>query len=241
MYNVGMDEKEKQEILALAQSFFKDVIVVNHANNLNKLSKLSAYNYNPFLTRYLAKFFSGHDDPKNIAKVLIYPRILGTSINTSFGQNIQKFCSGVLKKFGSTTPGIDIEFVDTADNRKKYCQIKAGPDTINKDDVTTISNHFSAAKNLAKTNNLDLRITDLVIGVLYGNKEDLSANYKKLNERYEIFVGNEFWKRLTGDDSFYFDLIKSFSKVADNINGRSHLHKTVEKLAEDIARNSGLI
>lgn len=236
-----MNELEKQEILKLAQSFFKEVIVKNHAKNLLSLAKLSSYNYNPFLVRYLAKFFTGNDHAESIAKVLLYPRILGTSINTSFGQNIQRFCSEVLKKFGSTTPGIDIEFIDSVDNRKKYCQIKSGPETINKDDVVTITDHFKATINLAKTNHLDLRITDLVVGVLYGNKEDLSGNYKNLNKKCEIFVGKEFWKRLTGDDNFYFELIKSFGKVADDINGARQLKKTIKKLAEDITRNPGLI
>lgn len=236
-----MDELEKQEILKLSQAYFKDIVVKNHAAKLTTLTRLSSYNYNPFLVRYLAKFFTGNDDAESIAKVLLYPRILGTSINTSFGQNIQRFCSEVLKKFGSTTPGIDIEFIDTVDNRKKYCQIKSGPETINKDDVATITGHFRAAINLARTNNLDLRMTDLVIGVLYGNDEDLSGNYKKLNEKYEIYVGKEFWKRLTGDDDFYFEIIKAFGKVADDINGKAQLQKTVKKLAEDITKNSGLI
>lgn len=75
---------------------------------------------------YLANFLTGNSSPKSIAKALIYPRILGTSITTSFGTNIQKFTNDVLDAFGSTTPGIDIEFIDRIDGHKKYCQMKSG-------------------------------------------------------------------------------------------------------------------
>lgn len=50
--------------------------------------------------------------------------------------------------FGSMVSGIDIEFEDALDGRHKYCQVKLGPNTINKDDVVTIHNHFKDARNL---------------------------------------------------------------------------------------------
>lgn len=224
-------------ILEEARKFFRDTIVINHASKLSSLTKISTYNYNPFLTRYLAKFFTGKDDATSIAEVLLYPRILGTSINTSFGQNIQKFCSQVLKKYGSAVSGIDIEFIDSIDGRKKYCQIKAGPETINKDDVTTISSHFSAIKNLARTNNLDVRMNDLVVGVLYGQDSDLSGNYRRVQQNYEVLVGQDFWTRLTGDQDFYKDLIKAFGDVADVVDGKTKLRKTLLLLAMDVEKS----
>lgn len=229
-----MDAKERKEILEKAKLFFRDSIVVNHAAKLSSLSKLSTYNYNPFLVKYLAKFFAGKDDAESIAKVLLYPRVLGTSINTSFGSNIQKFISSVLGKYGSAVSGIDIEFMDSLDGRKKYCQLKSGPETINKDDVETISRHFDSIKNLAKTNNLDLRTTDLVVGVLYGNKDDLSTFYKKLHKSYEVIPGQEFWERLTGDKHFYVDLSDAFGEVADSVGGHKKILETLKKLSTDI-------
>jgi len=85
----------------------------------------------------------------SIARALVYPRILGTSIATSFGQNIQRFCTEVLSGFGSAISGVDIEFIDQLDGRKKYCQVKSGPETINKDDIETISRHFLGIKGIA--------------------------------------------------------------------------------------------
>ena len=80
---------DRNLLLQKSKEFFKSVIVPNHIKNLNKLIKLNRFDYNPFLIGYLSRFMSGKFDAENAAKVLLYPRILGTSINTSFGQNIQ--------------------------------------------------------------------------------------------------------------------------------------------------------
>lgn len=63
---------------------------------------------------------------KDALEEIIEARSLGTSINTSFGTNLQKFCSDILSGYASTTSGIDIEFIDFIDGKRKYCQIKAG-------------------------------------------------------------------------------------------------------------------
>lgn len=227
----------KEEILKEAKSFFKEVIVKNHLSNLNKLKSLSNFQYNPFLVDYLAVFLEGKATSKNIAKVLVYPRILSTSINTSFGQNIQTFCSRVLPGYGSAIQGIDLEFIDQVDRRKKYCQIKAGPNTINKDDVITIKNHFQGIKNLARTNNLEIHYSDLIIGILYGESSELNANYKNIAKDYSIFVGQEFWYRLTGDRDFYKDLINVFSETASEYNAQKKIKNVINILAVQIEKD----
>ena len=176
-----MDKKERDRILEKARVFFKTSIADSHASNTQKLSKLKAFNVNPFTVHYLASFAFGDESPESLAKALIYPRVLGTSIATTFGNNVQTFCHEVLEGFASTTTGMDIEFMDSVDGRKKYCQLKAGPQTINKDDVETIEGHFVGLKNLARTNHLtDFNpMTDCCVGILYGDHSQISANYKK--------------------------------------------------------------
>ena len=234
-----MNDLERKGILKKAKIFFKNSIILKHVAKLSSLSKLSRYDYNPYLVKYLAILLSGKYRFDSIAKVLLYPRVLGTSISTSFGSNIQKFISTVLGKYGSSTLGIDIEFIDKKDGRKKYCQLKSGPETINKDDVVTISNHFNTIRNLAKTNNLDLRVNDLVVGVLYGNKSDLSTFYKTLQKTYEVIPGQEFWERLTGDKLFYKDLINAFAEVTSTAGGHKKLKQTLKDLATNI-KESGV-
>ena len=169
-----------------------------------------------------------------MAKALLYPRVLGTSISTTFGTQLQYFCNEVLSSYASTTSGIDIEFIDSFDGRRKYCQVKAGPTTINHDDVDTIKNHFRAIRNLARTNHLDLNITDCIVGVFYGTENTLSQSYKRINEEYPVYVGAEFWHRLTGDSNFYYDLINAFAGVADEMDSTELIQQVLQNLANEL-------
>jgi hypothetical protein len=230
-----MNNKQKQKIIENAKSFFRDEIVQNHINRAcQRASKLSSYNINPFLYKYLANFLTGNDKAESIAKALVLPRILGTSINTSFGMKIQSLISSLFEGLGSTTQGIDIEFIDEIDKRKKYCQLKAGPNTINKDDVVTIVNHFNGVRNLARTNNLNIGINDMIVGVIYGDHNDLSSHYKKIEQNYPVIVGQDFWHRLTGQENFYFELIDAIGEVALEVDATKVVSETISKLAKEI-------
>ena len=238
-----MDNQKRTEILKKARDFFKTSIADSHASNTQKLTKLKEFNVNPFTVHYLASFAFGDETPKSLAKALIYPRVLGTSIATTFVNNVQTFCHEVLKGYASTTAGMDIEFTDAIDGRKKYCQLKAGPQTINKDDVETINRHFASLKNLARTNHLDdfNPMTDCCVGILYGDHSQISANYKRIEKDYPVYVGKEFWHHLTGDESFYEDLIDVFSDCAKDYTDTNLLDLTIEELANDITKHSEVL
>lgn len=229
-----MTEAEKQQILLDAKRFFRSKIAEKHIANTEKLNSLDKFNINPFTHKYLAQFAFGDSSPENMAKAILYPRILGTSISTTFGTQLQYFCNEVLSSYASTTSGIDIEFIDALDGRRKYCQVKSGPTTINHDDVKTIKDHFKAIQNLARTNHLNLNITDCIVGVFYGTEETLSQSYKKINEDYPVYVGKEFWYRLTGDDSFYSCLINAFAEVAEEMDSSELIQEMLHKLATEI-------
>lgn len=226
--------ENKNEILEKAKIWFRETIVENHAINTKKLKNPKEFNINPFLAIYLANFLTGNSKPESIAKALIYPRVLGNSITTSFGQNIQKFTGEVLDAFGSTTSGIDIEFIDQIDGRKKYCQLKAGPNTLNKDDVETIAGHFKSVIRLAKTNNLTVSFNDLVVGLIYGEKEEISGHYKRITSQYHfpILHAQDFWHRLTGDIDFYQDLVRIIGSVAVETDYSKELSDIIATLAQ---------
>ena len=233
-----MTQTEKKIILDKARQFFKDKIIQNHQKQTLKLETLDSFNPNPFLEQYLANFVFGSSDAENVAKALIYPRVLGTSINTIFGTQMQSFCKDVLNGYASTTTGIDIEFIDQVDGRKKYCQIKAGPNTINKDDIKTILDHFKSIRNLARTNGLkDFNPdVDCIVGVFYGSFDDLSTMYKTINKSHPVFAGKDFWKHLTGDDNFYNELIEVIADVAKEVNGTAIIDDVIQKLAIEISK-----
>ena len=232
-----MTEQERQNILSNAKAFFRNRIAENHKRNTERLANINQFNINPFTHKYLAQFAFGNSSPESMAKALVYPRILGTSIATTFGTQLQYFCNEVLSSYASTTSGIDIEFIDAIDGRRKYCQVKAGPQTINHDDVDTIKNHFRAIRNLARTNHLNLNITDCIVGVFYGTEGSLCQSYKRINEEYPVYVGTEFWHRLTGDEDFYFDLIDAFAEVAEEMDSSAMINGIIEQLAAEFTHH----
>lgn len=229
-----LEQKELDNIIDRFKQFFKNEIATNHLKNTEKLVSLDAFNLNPFLDVYKAFFLTGKGDAESIARALVYPRVLGTSINTSFGQQLQKYCSEILDGFASTTAGIDIEFIDKVDGRKKYCQIKAGPNTINRDDVTTIKNHFDGVRNLARTNNLHIGINDLIVGVFYGTPTQLSTHYKAIDKEYPVMIGKDFWHRLTGYEGFYDQLGNTMGEIALEYDSSELIERVIKELAEDI-------
>jgi hypothetical protein len=198
----------EDELLEIIKIYFKDNIFDPHRMNaLKKHSKLKAYNINPIVVKYLSKVLEGDYTSIGIAKALFYPRVLGTSINTSFGTRIQKMFVELNLATGSLIKGMDIEFVDKVDGRKKWCQLKSGPNTINSEDVNPLLKKFASLANLARTNSMKFNNNDLILGVLYGGEEQLSQHYKKIDETYPVIIGKEFWYRITGFPNFYSKLV----------------------------------
>lgn len=238
-----MTEYQKRAIIESGKEYFRSTIIPNHLKNLQKLT-LKKFNVNPFLINYLAAFLCGNTEPESLAKALVYPRILGTSLSTSFGQNIQIFISSLEEITGGASgiEGIDIEFIDAIDGRRKYCQCKAGPETINKDDIATILGHFKTLMQKSRLDRMNLQFEDLIVGVLYGDKDDLSANYKAIDAHYPVLCGADFWERLTGDKNFYNRLAKAFGEVVeeDGIDGSALILKKVKEIAKEIKNKGGL-
>jgi hypothetical protein len=224
---------EEKEILALAKQFFRDRIIESHKSNTLKLKDSSHFQINPFVVSYLGAFLEGEITPTSIAKALVYPRALGTSINTTFGTQMQNFIGTLKDSFGSMVSGFDVEYLDQTSGVKKYCQLKAGPNTINRDDVKSIHDHFLSALRLAKTNGLKVSKDDLVIGLLWGEEHQLSGHYKRLRDYhgYNILCGEEFWHKLTGVKDFYFQLIDVFNSIALEESFSSELEKIIEELS----------
>ena len=238
-----MTNKEKTSIIQSGKEYFRQIIIPAHLKGLEGL-RLKDFDVNPFLINYLAAFICGNTESLSLAKALVYPRVLGTSINTSFGSNIQYFIAGLkeITSSGSAIPGIDIEFEDALDGRKKYCQCKAGPKTINRDNIITIQGHFKEFKGIARQNRLRITDDDLVVGVLYGESSKLSANYKVIATTYPVYCGAEFWEHLTGDKHFYNRLTKAFGEVVEeeNIDGSQLIEDKITDIAKEIDEKGGL-
>lgn len=227
--------KEK-ELLELITNYFRDKIFENHIkSSLSKHSKLSSYKINPIVVKYLSKILENDFTPLGIAKALYYPRVLGTSINTSFGTRIQNMFVALGLASGSLIKGMDIEFVDKMDHRKKWCQLKSGPNTINSEDVSPLLKKFTTVTNLARTNAMKLNNSDLILGVLYGTEEQLSQHYKKIDEQFPVIIGKEFWHRITGFENFYEKLVTHLDMAILNLETDEFFIKGYTALSKEIA------
>ena len=225
----------ERELLDIVKKYFKEKIFENHKKNvLKEHSKLKSYKINPIIVKYLSKILENDFTPVGIAKALYYPRVLGTSINTSFGTRIQNMFVELRLAEGSLIKGMDIEFLDKIDNRKKWCQLKSGPNTINSEDVNPLLKKFSTVANLARTNSINLNNNDLILGVLYGEKEQLSQHYKRIDEKHPVVIGAEFWYRLTGFPNFYDKLVKELDKLILNLETENFFKEGYMALAIEV-------
>jgi len=204
--------------------------------SVEKHSLLDSYKTNPIVVKYLSKLISGGDSPEGIARALYLPRVLGTSINTSFGTNVQKMFIDLGLASGSMISGMDIEFEDRKDGRMKWCQIKSGPNTINSEDVAPLIRKFTTVINLARTNNAftNVRNSDFMIGVLYGETQELSMHYRVIDRTYPVVIGREFWERVTGYPNLYPHLEIAIHKKIANLETEGILEEGVRRLTAEI-------
>jgi len=225
----------ENKLLEIVTTYFKEKIFDNHKiNSLKTHSKLKSYKINPILVKYLSKILEDGFTPIGIAKALYYPRILGTSINTSFGTRIQNMFVELNLAEGSLIKGLDIEFIDKVDGRKKWCQLKSGPNTINSEDVNPLLKKFTTVTNLARTNAMNLNNSDLILGVLYGDQSQLSQHYKKIDQQFPVIIGKEFWHRITGFPNFYDKLVLNLDEMILELDTEGFFKKGYMALSKEI-------
>lgn len=217
--------------------YFETFIFKNHIEaSLKKNAKLNSYKINPIVVKYLSKVLEGDYTAEGVAKALFYPRVLGTSINTSFGQRIQDMFVELNLASGSLIKGMDIEFVDKVDGRKKWCQLKSGPNTINSEDVNPLIKKFTTTINLARTNKAfkGVNNTDFIVGVLYGDSSELSGHYKTIDKTHPVIIGQDLWHRITGFPKFYDGLVKELHKSISELDTKDLMNKGCKNLTEEI-------
>ena len=226
---------DETQLLEIVTKYFKEKIFENHKiSSLKKHSMLKSYKINPIIVKYLSKILENGYTPIGIAKALYLPRILGTSINTSFGTRIQNMFVELNLAQGSLIKGMDIEFVDKIDGRKKWCQLKSGPNTINSEDVNPLLKKFSKVTNLARTNSINLNNSDLILGVLYGEESQLSQHYKKIDKQFPVIIGKDFWHIITGYPDFYSKLVSELDLMILNLDTEDFVKKGYMALAKEI-------
>jgi hypothetical protein len=227
---------EKQLIKKIVDYFETNIFEKHIAASLKTHSKLKSYNINPIVVKYLSKVLDDKYSPEGVAKALFYPRVLGTSINTSFGTQIQNMFVELEMAKGSLIKGMDIEFFDKVEKREKWCQLKSGPNTINSEDVKPLIKKFTDTIQLARTNSAlkGIRNTDFIVGVLYGDPSELSMHYKLIDKTHPVLIGRDFWHRITGYPKFYDKLVVALHECISNLDTKDLIKKGCDDLASEI-------
>lgn len=239
MTNNNFTKAQLDTLLDNAYKFFLDFF----ADKAQKYEKreFNKFDPNPFTIQAAATGFSETIDAESMAKAIVYPFALGTSLSTSFGTKFQEFIVDKVQNNnirGSLITGMDIEYIDAIDGRQKYCQVKSGPNTINKDDIKTIEDHIIDIRNLANTNHMKVNTNDVVIGILYGNDKKMSNMYKRIKtDGYTVLIGNDFWYHLTGSKKIYEDLIEKAQDAAKQANFMPSIKKLVKTVQKGILEN----
>ncbi len=222
----------------IVEYFEKRIFEKHIDSSLKTHSTLKSYNINPIVVKYLSKVLDDKYSAEGVAKALFYPRVLGTSINTSFGTQIQKMFVDLEIASGSLIKGMDIEFHDKIDNRNKWCQLKSGPNTINSEDVRPLVKKITDTIRLARTNNSHLSNSDFIVGVLYGEPSELSMHYKEIDKVHPVIIGREFWHRVTGFPHFYDQLVIALHLSISNLDTKDFFKKGCDDLANEIRKSS---
>lgn len=225
-----MDEEYKKIMLQEACNAF-NILIQRRKKKLFELSKVKNHDLNPLLDKHKPLFVFGSDHKISLAKSLIYTSIIGTGLNTSFGNIIQK---EYLLKFenvkASSNKGLDIEFRNQITNEDNYCELKAGINTINDGDVRPIISSFSSIMKIVAQNKAkNIPAQNFIVGVFSGKYEDRNGSYKKIESQsaHKVLVGSDFWEAITGDKTFYDDL----SKALQNFQLKNSDHQEEVKLA----------
>lgn len=230
----------KNEMVEILSEYFHAEFANIIREKLVKGHALKSFNINPVAIAALTGGVLGSCNAKNAAKALIYPRVFGTSINTTFGDMMQRLCTNHLGALASSTQGMDIEFTNKVNGERIIMQLKAGPNTINAGDAKQILHEMQTAHRLF-IQNRSASVPTFAIGITYGSMDQISGHYKKIHEsavgnqpHIPVYVGTEFWHILTGDRDFYRDMIQVVTKTFENEDYSALLEKDISLLANEI-------
>jgi len=200
-------------------------VVKKRDTTLNETS-LANLDLNPFLLRAL-----GLETPEEIADFVLTQRV-ERSIVTSFGQRIQKIAK-MLAERGTGVEGADI--CKEKDGRRYYIQIKAGPQTVNKDITNEINRLLGSA---TRRNQGSIAL----IGMTYGTRNRVSDILQKYSQ-VDWLIGREFWEFISDDEECAKKIFDAAAEVARQPGGgvsyRKHFEEKVRELASQIRERYG--
>jgi hypothetical protein len=216
-----MDEKIeriiRQEFTALAKKKYEAVDAID----------VEEIDFNPFLLRVL-----GFETAEEIAEFIVAER-LERSLVTSYGTRIQKIAKEISGR-GTGVEGADI--CKELEGRRHYIQLKAGPNTVNKDISSEINKLLSGA---LRRNHGSVAL----LGMTYGKRRRVSSIIQRYSN-VNWLIGREFWGFISEDKDCaqkIFDIAGELNAVVPDggLPFRERYENKIDALAEQIRNKYG--
>ncbi|MDR3448379.1 MAG: PmeII family type II restriction endonuclease [Alphaproteobacteria bacterium] len=159
---------------------------------------------------------------------LILDAALSSSEETIFGNFIENVAceTSRLAYAGhkSSTVGIDLEF--TKDEVRYLVTIKSGPNWSNAGQIAKMKSNFMTAQKTLRTSGGYKGQVQCIEGCCYGidDKPDKGSHFK--------FCGQRFWSFVSGQETFYQDIIEPLGNVA---------RRKTEAFQEQLAQKRNLL
>lgn len=231
---IGKSEIDEEELIKLIAKCIEDFYTVI-TTNLDKLKLNSVLlRKNPYLFRMKAI-----KDASEIVNSLLAAHV-SSSEETVFGnvffEPIATYACGGNKALAE---GIDI--VRETNDTIYAIAVKSGTNVFNAASRKKQEQNFNAAKKLA--DQVKKRYV-AIIGYGYGKKKSTGKGIPKI---YTELAGQDFWKELTGDNSFYLKLITYMQNAPEkyiqefNDAYTRALNRFVMKFTADFCNKDGSI
>lgn len=161
----------------------------------------------------------GLKDARSIIKFLLHERFERGAV-TSAGDMFQKLAAIFCEPTG--VEGADL--MKRKEGRYYYIQVKAGPNTVDKDACIKLSN------DLRKAQRRHLGAIT-VFGMAYGSEEQISNIVRSYLDVDMMLIGKDFWEFISGDPDCLQELYEIAGEVARSF--RDKRGRTIAQLLEE--------
>ena len=197
--------------------FINDNISNFHQNRLVSLNKLKLTDVLKRKNLYLYKAKNIQTSEELIKSIT--DAYLSSQEETVFGEFLEKlaiFVSQECKKgFKSGIEGIDLEVIDDENKIRYIISIKSGPNWGNSSQIKKMTDYFSKAKKVLKTQNSSSLTQIIAInGCCYGKDKQ---QYKPNGDYYKL-CGQAFWEFISKEEDFYLSIIEPLGYKAKEKN-----------------------
>lgn len=176
-----------------------------YERRIDKLEKIDIFDVLKRKNPYLYRAFGTNDAHDFIEEVLVHYQ--SSSDETIFGDFFEEVAIGVSKNGRkSSANSIDVEVWSDDQKSVSLYAVKSGTHVFNAQSKERQRQAFMEAQRRLQ----GIAVTPIV-GYSYGRRRNSSSNRNNFNEH----AGQVFWRRLSGQENFYIELIELIGKAAE--------------------------